>query len=570
MKKMKKIALIIAVFMLMAVCFAFGVSALDATGQCGDNVYWNYDEATGELVISGEGVMYDYDYSFNSPFYGSDIKSVIIQEDVTGLGDYAFYECNELVSLSIGRSLNHIGKDAFYRTDAVERIVVDINNEVFYADSYGVLYNKNEHELIKFPVASKIATYTIDSDTERVHKYAFWNAFNLVEVRIPDNIYIDEFAFMKCVRLENIIFPNNVSNISIGSGAFMHCCSLETVSIPAGTTIQDNSFSLCYGLKNVYIDDDVKIEGVAIVESPFLEKIYIKGMETELGPYSICACEGTVIGLSRKEFVDAYLHCMIENTEEYWDIINNAYKPAEDIIFIGTIYCHSGSTAEAYAIANGMDYELIHFFKGEWTYDYDNMIRTRKCIHCDELETEELEKNETGDIEIIEPVDPDTDFEVDEITDYIIIDEAINNGVDGEYAIVKAFDITMKNKEGVHVQPDGTVKVKLPNDWSKKGVYKVYRVNDDGTLTDMNAYRQGSHLVFDTDHFSIYVIVVEGEGVADNEPETPEIPEEPDTTDCGCICHKSGWIYEFLTIIFKLVAKIGGMFQICDCGIAHY
>ena len=48
-------------------------------------------------------------------------------------------------------------------------------------------------------------------------------------------------------------------------------------------------------------------------------------------------------------------------------------------------------------------------------------------------------------------------------------------------------------------------------------------MNDDGTLTDMNAYRQGSHMVFDTDHFSIYVVVDESE-----KTDTPvEIPDEP-------------------------------------------
>ena len=131
-----------------------------------------------------------------------------------------------------------------------------------------------------------------------------------------------------------------------------------------------------------------------------------------------------------------------------------------------------------------------------------------------------------GDVEIIEPTNPDTDFTVDEITDYVVIEETLENGVSADWEIIKAFDINLKNKDGVHVQPDGTVKVKLPNDWSKSGVYKVYRVNDDGTLTDMNAYRQGSHLVFETDHFSVYVIVVENE--AEVTPDEPQGEPEDD------------------------------------------
>ena len=260
---------------------------------------------------------------------------------------------------------------------------------------------------------------------------------------------------------------------------------------------------------------------------PFLEKIIVRGMNVALGAFSLCASPFTVPDMSCEDFLalfNSYANGEITD-EEFEKHIEFSEVP----LFIGTIYCHSGSTAEAYAIENGVDYVLTHFFEGEWTYDYDNMIRYRKCIHCDELETEPLETTTDSDVEIIEPIDPDTDFVVDVITDYVVIEETISNNVAGDFEIVKAFDITMKNKDGVHVQPDGTVKVKLPLDWSKDGVYKVYRVNDDGTLTDMNAYREGSHMVFETDHFSVYVIVDESEKA--DEPTTPDEPQEETKKD---------------------------------------
>ncbi|MBQ1996339.1 MAG: hypothetical protein II237_09125, partial [Clostridia bacterium] len=139
--------------------------------------------------------------------------------------------------------------------------------------------------------------------------------------------------------------------------------------------------------------------------------------------------------------------------------------------------------------------------------------------------------------------------------------------------VLKVFDINLKNHDGVHVQPNGTIKVKLPNDWSKNGIYKVYRVNDDGTLTDMNAYREGSHLVFDTDHFSIYVIVVENEKGSEEEPETPDTPDtpaEPDTESCDCICHATGFLNRILAFVYKLILKLFAMAPLCECGVAHY
>ncbi|MDD6012928.1 MAG: hypothetical protein PUC33_08815 [Oscillospiraceae bacterium] len=189
--------------------------------------------------------------------------------------------------------------------------------------------------------------------------------------------------------------------------------------------------------------------------------------------------------------------------------------------YIGTLYCHPGSTAETYAIENGIDYVTQHFY-GEWISDFDNMLQYRICETCGMREERPLTQEEIGGIEIITPDDPDHDFEVDEkepgSDSFVLVQEILGAGIEN-CNVLKVFDITYKNKDGVHVQPDGSVMVKLPLDWEKDGIYKVYRVNDDGTYTDMNATRQGSHMVFETDHFSLYVIVDESEQKPDDTPE---------------------------------------------------
>ena len=58
------------------------------------------------------------------------------------------------------------------------------------------------------------------------------------------------------------------------------------------------------------------------------------------------------------------------------------------------------------------------------------------------------------------------------------------------------------------MQPNGTVKVKLPLDWEKEGNYKVYRVNDDGTLSlnlTVNAEEKPEDCE-STGHISMYAI----------------------------------------------------------------
>ncbi len=254
----------------------------------------------------------------------------------------------------------------------------------------------------------------------------------------------------------------------------------------------------------------------------------VKSLDTEISD-SVFAAGARFCNIPvelQKDVVFAY-YDLIEPSPEVQEYLDNLddyveypdYESGEKWFYSGTIRCHAGSTAEAYAIEHGMDYELTHFFEGDWTYDWDNLVRWRKCIHCDERETEPLETENPGGAEIVGPADGDTSFDVEPVsTEYVLIREAL-----GEQNVVKAFDISLKNQDGVHVQPKGTVKVKLPGDF-KTGDYKVYRVNADGTYTDMNAVLEGSHLVFYTDHFSLYVVVDES---APAEPDTPETPDTP-------------------------------------------
>ncbi len=174
-----------------------------------------------------------------------------------------------------------------------------------------------------------------------------------------------------------------------------------------------------------------------------------------------------------------------------------------------TAVCDNGCGEEETVLDEGS--KLGHSF-GEWTYDWDNLVRTSKCLNCDEVKSEALEKAEDteNEIEILAPADPDTTFTVENVADeaderYALVVETLES-YEGDAAVETVYDITLENSEGVSVQPDGTVQVKLPvaEDHSN---YKVFRINDDGTYTDMNATVVDGYVVFETDHFSLYVIV---------------------------------------------------------------
>lgn len=90
------------------------------SGYCGapgsaKSVTWSY--ADGTLTISGQGKMHDYkvDVGAKGPWetYINDIKKVVIEEGVTYIGEFAFFEHISLKEVELPQSLKEIGRAAF-------------------------------------------------------------------------------------------------------------------------------------------------------------------------------------------------------------------------------------------------------------------------------------------------------------------------------------------------------------------------------------------------------------------------------------------------------------------------
>ncbi len=407
-------------------------------------------------------------------FFGCcSLPEINIPNSISSINYGVFSWCTSLRKVNIPNTVTSIDECAFSYCISLNKFLVDSSNKHFSADNYGALYNKDKSVLISYPAGSKNTEYIMPDSVNKV---------------CTD-------AFLYCTFLEKIVFSDSVKEID--SETVTNCFALTDLVLPKACS---------------------RLGEIAIALNPSLKTLTIKSMDAQFDELSVCA---SILTLKDNYSLDDFRNELYSSEHPDIDSIFEKYFDShDDMVYIGTIICHSGSTAEAYAKENGIDYETVHFF-GDWVYDWDNLFREHTCTICGYTEKENLEKETDGDVEIVKPTDPDKDFEVDKIeknsSKYLLIEESFKQNHEGDYSILRSFDITLKNKDGVHVQPDGTVKVKLPNDWKKNGVYKVYRVNDDGTLTDMNAYRQGSHLVFETDHFSIYVIVDESGEQADTD-----------------------------------------------------
>ena len=95
-----------------------------ASGRCGEHVTWSLDPVTGVLTLSGTGATWDYNKT-PSPFAGnSSIRSVEIENGVTGLGIYLFSNCGSLTHVSIPNSVSFIEGSAFYYCTALTNVAI--------------------------------------------------------------------------------------------------------------------------------------------------------------------------------------------------------------------------------------------------------------------------------------------------------------------------------------------------------------------------------------------------------------------------------------------------------------
>lgn len=242
---MKKIGLLFATVIMM-VMFAVSTNALSTTGQCGDNVYWTFDEVIGELIVSGEGDMYDFNDAINpAPWkniYSDSIVSVKILDGVTIVGDNSFSWLKNLKNVDIANSITSIGTYAFAGS-SVENIALSENLTLI--------------EPSAFQACSALTVINLPDSLLKIGNYAFAGS-GLVEVYIPDNVTMESTyemptskIFYGCKNLKIVSLGKNITSCSFGM--FGDCSSLESITILGDLTkVSGSAFYNCSSLGDIY------------------------------------------------------------------------------------------------------------------------------------------------------------------------------------------------------------------------------------------------------------------------------------------------------------------------------
>lgn len=275
-----------------------------ASGAAGENVTWTLTEkedGTYELALGGTGAMTDYTAGA-APWrnYSTKITSVVIGEQVTSIGTYAFYLCGSLKEVVIPGTVQTVGTGAFCSCTSLEKVTVEdgavriSTNAFIYAGSGTqlVIGSGTTIEAAAFSNFTGLTTAIVGGEGTSIGESAFYQCQKLTSVSIEDGVTsIGTSAFFYCSALKEVTIAGTVERIE--EGAFIGCYRLEKITIEAGSVhVSKNAFASC-GLENgmeLIVQAGTVIEDEACSENTGLKKATISGEGTKIGNSAFYMC----------------------------------------------------------------------------------------------------------------------------------------------------------------------------------------------------------------------------------------------------------------------------------------
>ncbi|MGN0573864.1 MAG: leucine-rich repeat protein [Acutalibacteraceae bacterium] len=303
---MKKIVSIVCILTLAIAQIGFlaKISPFQADASidfsCGENLTWYIDTKNKILTVSGTGPMYPY-YDFGNPPtwkpYKDDINTVIIEEGVTSIAKYAFYNYSALTSVQLPSTLNRIGVNAFASCKNIESISLADNSELTIISNFsdfegtkwyktlpdGLIYLGNV--LLKYKgTVPQNENVEIKAGTRVIADKAFYNQSNLTDITFPGTveyvgksafegtgwldsqpdgeIYIDNalFQYKGSMPIEEYEYVIKNGTVSVSPQAFKGK-KITSVNFPSSVEyIGESAFYYCTNLAETVLTSDSKLK----------------------------------------------------------------------------------------------------------------------------------------------------------------------------------------------------------------------------------------------------------------------------------------------------------------------
>ena len=348
-KVMKKLfsrcSWLITVLICLGILFSVKTFAKDSaaddslSGSLGKNITWTLEGSSDSgytIRISGSGDTPDYDYTSDIPWYShiNEIKSVIVEDGITGLGKSSFYKSTSIQSVKLADSVRSIGEMCFFRNGSLEKIELGNGLTSIGEAAFSVSNLKK--------VSLPIGITHIESDT-------FYGCKQLESINLEHVKSIGRRAFYFCSNLSGINLSADIEQLEYA--AFRGCSSIDKVNIGSKLSeLSEQVFAECSSLKEIYIPDNI----TAIQKAAFYE----------------CTALGQVTGAKNVEVLGEMAFNGAKSLETYpfgdkvWSIGNSAFsgcssfkidKIPDSVTFMGT-WAFGSTAIETIEFGSGLTY----------------------------------------------------------------------------------------------------------------------------------------------------------------------------------------------------------------------
>ncbi|MGN0522042.1 MAG: leucine-rich repeat domain-containing protein, partial [Eubacterium sp.] len=259
MKRITAFVLTLALMVTTLLCFNVSLAHAATSGTWGDDVTWSYDASTTTLTFTGTGAIKDCgeiaigSSKNQAPWldYKPDITKIVISEGITEIGEYNFYNCTALKTVSLPSTLTVIGgsgvydvggttdvtRGAFRDCTALESIVLPGNLTTIEKHAFSGCTSLKSITIpdsvtslgdFAFRGCSSLATVTYGTGLTSTGKYAFYNA-GVKTINFSSTITaVDNYAFFGCT-MTSVELPDTIT--SVGTRAFANCSFLSKVTV---------------------------------------------------------------------------------------------------------------------------------------------------------------------------------------------------------------------------------------------------------------------------------------------------------------------------------------------------
>ena len=233
----------------------------------------------------------------NHAFASWCISKVIFEENTKAgaelaFGDGVFYN-SRISDITLPAQATDLG-GLLAGMNNLKAVYVSAANNTYYADDEGILFDKEQTEILYYPTA-KTGNYTLPDTVKKIGAGVFANNRNISSFTFGKNIEeIGDNAFYQCSRLATITFEDGgTKDLTIGKYAFYKCTLVQEVELPERcTTIGQYAFAYMNNLTSFAFNEGLKeIPAYALYYAKKLTSVTIPSTVEKLGYYSLAYCQ---------------------------------------------------------------------------------------------------------------------------------------------------------------------------------------------------------------------------------------------------------------------------------------